>query len=73
MVHPFRLSFVCFLLAVSLCKSTPLRAQNFVVFDNIEALQARIARAGDTTILINFWATWCSSCVEELPCFDGEP
>lgn len=70
MVHPFRLSLVCFLLAVSLCKSTSLRAQNFVVFDNIEALQARIARAGDTTILINFWATWCSSCVEELPCFD---
>lgn len=70
MVHPVRLSLVCFLFAVSLCKSTSLRAQDFVIYNNIEELQARIARAGDTTILINFWATWCSACVEELPCFD---
>lgn len=33
-------------------------------------MQARIQRAGDTTLLINFWATWCKPCVEELPCFD---
>ncbi|WP_317897421.1 TlpA disulfide reductase family protein [Aurantibacillus circumpalustris] len=25
----------------------------------------------DTTYVINFWATWCKPCVEELPAFDS--
>lgn len=70
MVHSFRSSLVCLFFAAFLCASTHLRAQNFVVYDNLEQLQSRISRAGDTTIVINFWATWCTSCVEELPCFD---
>jgi len=36
----------------------------------LEQLQSRISRAGDTTLVLNFWATWCKPCVEELPCFD---
>lgn len=70
MVHPFRSSLVCAFFAVFLCASPHLRAQDFVVYDNLEQLQARISRAGDTTLVLNFWATWCKPCVEELPCFD---
>lgn len=70
MVHPFRSSLVLILFAVLLCKSASLRAQDFVVYDNLEQLQSRINRAGDTTLVLNFWATWCKPCVEELPCFD---
>ena len=70
MVRPLRPSLVFILFAVFLCNSFPLRAQDFVIYDNIEQLQARIARAGDTTLVLNFWATWCKPCVEELPCFD---
>ncbi len=28
------------------------------------------AAAGDTVFVINFWATWCKPCVEELPVFE---
>ncbi len=70
MVHPFRSFLVYLSFAAFLCASPSCRAQNLVVYDNLEQLQSRINQAGDTTLVINFWATWCTSCVEELPSFD---
>jgi thiol-disulfide isomerase/thioredoxin len=32
-------------------------------------LQAMMQRHNDTTYVFNFWATWCSPCVEEFPNF----
>lgn len=37
---------------------------------NIDQLHARLANGGDTTFVINLWATWCIPCVEELPGFE---
>ena len=36
----------------------------------IDALIQRIENK-DTTYVVNFWATWCKPCVEELPAFDS--
>ncbi len=37
---------------------------------SLDSLQARLDRGGDTLFVVNFWATWCKPCVEELPAFD---
>lgn len=36
-------------------------------FDQLEMI---MNSKNDTVIVINFWATWCAPCVEELPYFE---
>jgi thiol-disulfide isomerase/thioredoxin len=36
----------------------------------LNELEQRVANGKDTTFVINFWATWCVPCVEELPAFE---
>lgn len=36
----------------------------------LNELESRLAVGKDTTFVINFWATWCGPCVEELPNFE---
>ncbi|HRV86024.1 MAG TPA: TlpA disulfide reductase family protein [Saprospiraceae bacterium] len=34
-------------------------------------LQKRLGVGKDTTFILNFWATWCHPCIEELPYFEA--
>jgi len=45
-------------------------SQNFKGVYKIDPLLKRIDNT-DTTYVINFWATWCKPCIEELPAFDS--
>ncbi|OYQ36064.1 hypothetical protein CHU92_10295 [Flavobacterium cyanobacteriorum] len=37
---------------------------------NFEQFEYFLTRKNDTTYVVNFWATWCIPCVEELPYFE---
>lgn len=50
--------------------STLAQAQTVSVV-SFQELEVWMNRQSDTTYVLNFWATWCSPCVEELPHFEA--
>ena len=40
-------------------------------FDTPEGRSLGMASLQGQTLLLNFWATWCPPCIEELPLIDG--
>lgn len=69
-VIPMRFRPICLIIAILALTTSVSTGQNYVVFDSIDQLQSYIEREKDATVVINFWATWCKPCVEELPIFE---
>ncbi len=68
---PYRSSLL-FIALVYFCAISDLSAQTtkLTVYDSLAQLEARINQSPDAIIVVNFWATWCKPCVEELPVFE---
>lgn len=56
------------LILLLLCQ-IPLWSQE-VTFIKADQIRQWKAADNDTVYVINFWATWCAPCVEELPAFE---
>lgn len=56
-----------FIILISLVFSLDSWSQ--IPVEKFDKLESRWLKNNDTVYLINYWATWCKPCVEELPDF----
>ncbi|MFT4660233.1 MAG: thiol-disulfide isomerase/thioredoxin [Patiriisocius sp.] len=61
-------SLLVFLL-VSILSCSDISAQEFKTV-KIDAVENILSNQNDTLYVLNFWATWCQPCIEELPYFE---
>lgn len=55
-------------LAFLVCFAFPVMAQVQTV--KLDSLTSILNNDHDTVFVVNFWATWCKPCIEELPYFE---
>lgn len=62
------MKFLIGIIVISL-SAHQINAQNYSV-KSFEEFEKFIANQNDTLYIINFWATWCKPCIEEIPNFE---
>jgi thiol-disulfide isomerase/thioredoxin len=50
--------------------SPGLTIKDIPVYPSFDDMEYVLDYNNDTTYIVNFWATWCKPCVEELPYFE---
>lgn len=59
----------CLLFFMLLSSAIAVTSQDVKVYDHFEEFAPLLETNNDTTYVLNFWATWCKPCVEEMPYF----
>lgn len=59
------------LLAAAACSDTGSRAAPELTLPSLEGGTVSLASQRGKVVLLNFWATWCDSCKEELPALNA--
>ena len=58
-----------FILLFTLLQNSFANAQTIQSM-SFDQLQKKVLSTKDSIVVLNFWATWCKPCVEELPEFE---
>lgn len=58
------------LLLAFICATFLSLSANTVEIIDFKQYQQRTQQKNDTLYIVNFWATWCKPCIEELPYFE---
>jgi len=68
---PLRFGLMSLVVLFALLVMPVLGISQSVPIITFDELEHRLGRGGDTTFVVNLWATWCGPCVRELPYFEA--